>query len=206
MLKDGQEQAQIALTLERFQEGYTRRDLARLDPFMDLFVNDATIECIGTGGVLPGEDEWCLGRAAIRALVQQDWESWGDVELDVDEARIHVLGDVAWLSTTGVVTDVETRERSVADSLERARRLLDGDLRGEDKLAGLVRETTGTFLELQKGTTYIWPLRFAAVLVRQDGRWKFHQVQFSFPTAGLPDVRLAPDETDVEPDPGDAEL
>jgi len=198
MLKDAQEHAQVMLALERFQEGYSRRDVSRLDRFMELFASDASIECIGTGAVFPDEDEWCLGREAIRALLEQDWEYWGEVVLDLEEARIHALGDVAWVSASGVVSDVETRERSVADALERAHRLLDGDLPPEDKLLAMVRETTGTLLELQKGTTYIWPLRFTAVLIREDGRWKFHQLHYSFPTAGLPDVRLAPDEGGAE--------
>jgi ketosteroid isomerase-like protein len=188
----GPEQAQVLLALERFQEGYTRRDVARLDRFMDLFADDAAVECLGTGGVFPGEEEWCLGREAIRTLIQSDWETWGDLELDVDEARIHVLGDVAWLSASGVVTDDETREQSLADSLARMRWLLDQDLPADNTLSTIVREATGTLLELQQGTTYIWPLRFTAVLVKKEGRWKFHQMQFSFPTVGLPDVRLAP--------------
>ena len=196
MLKDEQELAQVVLALERFQEGYTRRDPARLGAFMDLFCDDAELEVIGTGAVAPGEGEWCLGPEAARRLVENDWEGWGDLEIDVEGARIHVLGDVAWLATTGTVTDAETEEQSIADSLERLHGLLEAEMPDEETLIEVVRESTGTLIELRRGTLYVWPLRFTAVLLKREGRWKFHQMQFAFPTAGLPSVRLPVEEVD----------
>lgn len=194
MPHDEQERAQVALTLERFQEGYARRDPARLDAFMALFVDDAELEVIGTGALTPGEDEWCLGPSAVRQLVASDWEGWGDLEIDTEGARIHILGDVAWVSTAGTVTDAETEEQSIADSLERVRWILGQEMAEEERLLEIVRESTGTLVELRRGTVYVWPIRFAAVLVKRGGRWRFHQMQFSFATAGLPDVRLPVDE------------
>ena len=196
MLKDEQELAQVVLALERFQEGYTRRDSSRLDAYMELFCDDADLEVIGTGAVAPGEGEWCLGPEATRRLVESDWEGWGDLEIDTEGARIHILGDVAWLATTGAVTDAETEEQSIADSLTRVRGLLEADTPDEDTLLEIVRESTSTLVELRRGTVYVWPLRFTAVLVKRDGRWKFHQMQVAFPTAGLPDVRLPVEEDD----------
>ena len=196
MPNDEQERAQVVLALERFQEGYTRRDPARLDAFMDLFCDDADLEVIGTGAVAPGEGEWCLGPHAARRLVESDWEGWGDLEIDTDDAHIHILGDVAWLATTGTVTDAETEEQSIADSVERVRALLAAEMPAEETLLEIVRESTGTLVELRRGTVYVWPLRFTAVLVKREGRWRFHQMQFAFATAGLPDVRLPVEEGD----------
>ena len=89
---------QVRLVLQRFQDGYTRRDVARLDEFMRLFADDAGLEVIGTNGVKPGVDEWYVDKAGARELVKGDWEGWGDLRLDVDGAHIQVRGDVAWLA------------------------------------------------------------------------------------------------------------
>jgi hypothetical protein len=91
----------VLALLRRFQEGYSARDVKALDDFMRLFADGA--ELIGTSGVTPGEEEWCLGRGPIRELVRKDWEVWGDVLLDLDRATIHVCGETAWVAVPGVV-------------------------------------------------------------------------------------------------------
>jgi hypothetical protein len=90
-------------TLQKFQDGYLRRDVSLIQDFRELFVPEDDLEVIGTGAIEPGDDEWCLGLDAACDLVQNDWEGWGDLTIDVADARIHVLGDVAWLATTGTV-------------------------------------------------------------------------------------------------------
>ena len=84
---------QVRAVLQRFQDGYTQRDVSRVDEFMTLFADAA--EVIGTNGARPGEGEWYVDRAGARELVQGDWETWGDLRLDVAGAHIDVRGDVA---------------------------------------------------------------------------------------------------------------
>ena len=36
--------------------------------------------------------------------MEDDWKYWGDVSLDVEGAKIHVLGGMAWLATSGTVS------------------------------------------------------------------------------------------------------
>ena len=67
---------EIKAVLLRFQEGYLQRDAAALDEFMQLFSSNTELEVIGTGGIYPGDDEWCCG-PAVRELVKNDWEGWG---------------------------------------------------------------------------------------------------------------------------------
>jgi len=43
--------------------------------------------------------------------------------------------------------------------------------------------------EGHRGEAYIWPIRFSAVLAREDGAWRFRQAHFSFPTTRFPDER-----------------
>ncbi len=188
-------------TLQKFQDGYEQRNVAAIEDFRALFIAGDDLEMIGTGAIEPGDDEWCLGSDAACDLVQNDWEGWGDVRLDVADARIHVLGSVAWLATTGAVTmDLDPNE-TIRDYLSYMQESAgDEGVDPRARMLELLRGATNTLFEAERGKQYIWPLRFTAVLVRAPGtgdgappangeRWLFHQVQFSFPTTRFPDVR-----------------
>lgn len=188
-------------TLKKFQDGYDRRDTSHIDEFRALFISEDDLEVIGTGAIEPGDDEWCLGLEASSALVVNDWEGWGDLVLDVADARIHVLGDVAWLATTGTVTmDLDTTE-TVRDYLSYLQEIAgDESTAPQARLTEILRGAANTLYEVERGKIYTWPVRFTAVLIRRPGsgngnlaaageRWQFHQIQFSFATTRFPDVR-----------------
>jgi hypothetical protein len=191
---DGELTARVRDVLQQFQDGYTARDLDRLDEFMELFAGADGLEVIGTGAYVEGKGEWCLEPEAVRRLVEGDWRFWGDLELDVAGARIHVLGDVAWLATAGTVTERVEADEGSENYLAYVQHLLDLDVTAREKMLEIVRDGANAIVEMQRGETYIWPLRFTAVLVRRDGRWRFHQMQFSFPTTRAPDVRILEEE------------
>lgn len=176
--------------LQKFQDGYDRRDAAVIDDFKSLFVPEMDLEVIGTGAVIPGDDEWCLGRDAVCQLLVNDWENWGDLRLDLPDARIHMLGDVAWLATTGTVNMELPQDDTYASYLESVRQALD-DRESDPKvrLLEILRGGTNTLFEAERGDEYTWPIRFTAVLVRRGGEWLIHQAQFSFATTRFPDVR-----------------
>lgn len=181
-------------TLRQFQNGYDRRDVSRLAEFRKLFVPEDELEVIGTGAIDPGDDEWCLGLDAAGSLFANDWEGWGDLALEVDDARIHVEGDVAWLATTGTVTmDLDVNE-TYLDHLDYIKEYASEEaIEPRGRLLEILRGCANTLFEAEQGEQYIWPLRFTAVLVRRSGengaRWLFHQLQFSFATTRFPDVR-----------------
>lgn len=192
---NAQEIQAVRDTLKMFQDGYDRREKAFLEDFRKLFVPEDELEVIGTGAIDPGDDEWCLGSDAAVGLVQNDWEGWGDLALDVADARIHVEGSVAWLATTGTVTMDLAPTETYRDYLSYMREVADDEaVDPRARLLEILRGGANTFFEAERGEMYIWPLRFTAVLVRRQGdngqpRWLFHQVQFSFPTTRYPDVR-----------------
>jgi hypothetical protein len=174
--------------LQIFQDGYTRRDLTQLDAFMELFNLD--VEVIGTNGVKPGTDEWYMNRDTARELVQGDWESWGDLRLDLDSASIHALGEVGWIAAAATVTQI-FGEENYASYLNFVKSLIDQPgISAEQKLHNILRGGTNTVYELRRGEKFIWPLRFTAIVVRKPAGWKFAQVNFSFPTVYYPDVRI----------------
>jgi hypothetical protein len=178
-------------TLQKFQDGYHMRDVSLLPDFRKLFVNDDELEVIGTGAIEPGDGEWCLGIDASCALISNDWEGWGDLVLDVADARIHVMGDVAWLATTGTVTMELDQEDTYQDTIDFLTESVAGDAKmtSRERLIEILRGASNTLYEVERGKRYVWPLRFSAVLVSRDGQWLFHQIQFSFATTRFPDVR-----------------
>ncbi|NTU74636.1 MAG: nuclear transport factor 2 family protein [Anaerolineaceae bacterium] len=181
----------VRAVLAKFQEGYVKRDQVMLDEIMDLFIPEDDLELIGTGGHIPGEDEWCLGLPMAREVVSSDWKGWGDVRYDVQGARIHVLGDAAWLATAATVCmKLPIREgyQNLLDYLK------DSLQQPADDPAlvvmDILRRSSNTLYEFSLGEDFIWPLRFTAVLVKRQEKWLFAQMQFSFSTTRFPDVRL----------------
>src|SRR5574338_63354 len=161
-------ESEIRLLLERFQEGYTRRDVRQVEAFMELFSADA--EVIGTNGVRPGVDEWYLNRASARELVEGDWEGWGDLRLDLESMSVHSRGEVGWVAATATVTKIIGSENYAA-YLQFIKTFLDDrDLRAEQKLLYILRGGANTVYELRRGEKFIWALRFTAVVLREaDG-------------------------------------
>lgn len=183
---------EIRRLLQRFQDGYARRDASQLEPFMALFMEDA--EVIGTNGIEPGVEEWYLGRDAARDLVAGDWDSWGHLLLHLAGASIRVRGEVGWIAAAGTVTQTIGPE-NYADFLAHVKAFIDGaDLPAEQKLHYILRGGANTVYELGRGERFVWPLRLTAVVIRQSDGWKFGQLHFAYPTIYFPDVRVTADD------------
>jgi hypothetical protein len=181
---------QVRQVLQRFQDYYTHRDPALLDTFLELLADD-DLEVIGANGLRPSEGEWYLGKSAARELFLGDWQSWGDLHLDVQNATIRVNGKSAWLSATGTVSMNIPAEKNYADYLEFVRQYLDtSNISAEEKLLYILRGGNNTLYELRRGEDFVWPIRFTAVLTLHETDWKFQHMQFSFPTIYFPDVRI----------------
>lgn len=179
---------EIRALLDAFQQGYTQRDLAQVDAFLDLFSED--IEVIGTNGQKPGVDEWYLDRASARELVHGDWEGWGDLRLDPASTSIRARGDVGWIAASATVSQTIGNE-NYESYLDFVRKFLDeSTLPAQQKLHYILRGGTNTVYEISRGDKFVWPLRLTAVVVREAPGWKFAQLNFSFPTVYFPDVRI----------------
>lgn len=185
---------EVRSLLQKFQDGYTARDQNRLNTFMELFSDkDQSLEVIGTFASEPGENEWCRGRDAVRQMISSDWEHWGDVTFDVSHANIFVHENVAWLSTTAQVKDIISNEYRYRGFLEFAKDVIDEEPSKEDdksKMLDILLLGNELLAEILKGETCIWPFRFTALAVKQNNRWQFHHMQFSFATTRAPDIRL----------------
>ena len=181
-------QDEIRTLMKTFQDGYTHRDLSKVDTFMELFTVDA--EVIGTNGLRPGVDEWYVGRSAARVLVEDDWAEWGDLRVNIEAASITTRGDVGWIAAPATV--IKTIGVENYDSyLEFVKNYLATSTQSaEHKLHFILRGGTNTIYELNRGEHFVWALRLTAVVIREKEEWKFAQMNFSFPTINFPDVRI----------------
>ena len=174
--------------LQRFQQGYIDRDLSKVDEFLNLFTENA--EVIGTNGQKAGLDEWYPDRRSARELIEGDWQSWGDVRLDLASSRIEEKSEIAWVSCPCTVTQKFGADH-YQSYLNFVKQFLEtSTLPAEEKLHYILRGGTNTVYELHRGETFVWALRLTAVLLHTNEGWKFAQLHFSFPTIYFPDVRL----------------
>lgn len=172
----------VRAILQYFQNGYTARDVSQLDTFMLLFHPAEDIEMIGIGAAQRAAAEWFEGHARIREIIESDWLYWGDVCLDVDGARITIHGDVAWLSTTGTVTQTQAFDTAIQFHLEDMKAIFDRQgLSADEKLMEATHYGMRRLRERSKGLGYQWPFTFTAVLLKDGPCWHFHTLHWAMP-------------------------
>jgi hypothetical protein len=172
--------------IRRFQEGYTKRDIKAVDEYVEsLFTGEEDVLVIGTGA-----EEWCLGIQQIKELIESDWRYWGDVLIDPDKAVISSEGDTAWFYVEGMLKNRDgSEEKYLNNLLEEMKRIAEGEGSPREKILDMLQDASYNLLQLEGGAEYVWPFRFCGVAVKREGKWMFHQLQFSFPTVMPPDER-----------------
>ncbi len=166
---------EIRSVLQRFQEGYCRRDVPGAAEFAgELFVSGRDVVIIGTGAAQRGGYEWCEGPEEACGIIAEDWRSWGDLILDMERAHIDRHDEVAWVATVGIVCRHSAgRGEAVQAGLQPTPvHDLPPQLQRLASSAGL---TGGNRQQL------VWPVRWSAVLIRSDAGWAFSQMHFSYP-------------------------
>jgi len=95
----------IINAMNKFQDGYSQRDISLLDEFMsELFGAEENVRIIGTGAVNPGGYEWCDGIEKAQEPFESDWKYWGDLRKDIKNAKIDIKDNTAWIALCGTVT------------------------------------------------------------------------------------------------------
>jgi hypothetical protein len=179
-------QNEVRRVLEKFQEGYTRREVSEIDFYMEeLFSKAGDTLVVGTA-----DSEWCMGINDIKRLIESDWKYWGDLKLDVEGAVVSSYGEVAWLTTEGVVSSTSSADKMYGKYIEKVKDTLSQEAAEKDKLIDILKSVSICLYENNLGNEVIRPIRFTAVLVKADGKWRFHNIHFSHATILPADVRI----------------
>jgi len=177
---------EIRKVLQVFQDGYTKRDLNYVDEYMkEVFLLDEDLVVIGTDA-----EELCLGIDATRGIVQSDWKFWGDFKMNVEDAIICVNGEVAYFTTKAILNRIVPTEKILQWISGSAEYTFKSEKTQKQKIMEVLWNIVDFLCESEKGETYITPMRFSGVLVKEDGRWLIQHAQYSDYTDGIPGVRI----------------
>lgn len=86
---------EIIDVLQKFQEGYTKRDTSFIDGFLEMFTDDIVYMGIAS-------HEFFKGKESVRKLTLWDWEKWFDLNVPVSEENIRIDNEAAWFEIIGV--------------------------------------------------------------------------------------------------------
>ncbi len=180
---------EIREVLQRFQVGYTERDIKKVDAFVEeLFITGENTCVLGTG-----TGELFLGSERVKTLIKDDWEYWGNVNIDWENAHIFLEGEVAWFATTGSVKytfeDTAERYESYIDFIKK--KAEEVELTPKQKITFINWVLTLAYHQREeKKREYLWPLRLSGILLKNVDKWKIVHLQFSIPKANFPDERF----------------
>jgi hypothetical protein len=186
--------SELMEVLNVFQEAYIRRDITTIDNFMNaLFDKTENVIVLGTSG-----SELCIGYEEVRNIFLSDWEYWGDLRINANEATIVPLGNTALIYTTGTIKySFNSKSDTYSRYLSYVKKYFDGispNSKKTDKVKLTEINWTLCHLLSQRNTMerdYLWDLRVSFVLIKKETGWIIKQMQFSLPVVGhLPDVRI----------------
>ena len=181
-MKDNKNIEDVRTVLQKFQNGYKQRDLEKLDDFIALFVQNKDVELIGIGASRRGGYEWFQGIKEVKEIIHSDWEYWGDVEIDVAGAKIHVDGNISWLTTSGTLEQTDTFDEALPIYLEQMKGILEEEnMDPDEKLLEASHFGVRRLRERLKGTGYLWPFVISAILRKEADQWLFHTLHWSMP-------------------------
>lgn len=185
---------ELIKVLDTFQKGYIERDLKKIDSFMDsLFDKDEAVVVIGTSN-----GEFCLSYDEVKDLFLSDWEYWGDLRINTNEASIVPLGSTALIYVPGTVKyTFYSNNSTYTRYLGYVKQYFqegNEDCNKPNKVKLTEINWKLSHLLSQRDSNkrvYLWDLRISFVLKKKETRWIIKQMQFSLPVVGhLPDIRI----------------
>lgn len=187
----------IREVLRQFQVGYTAGDVEKVETFMEeLFIIGEETCALGTS-----TEELFLGSEEVKTLIRDDWEYWGDFNMDWERAHISVKDEVAWFATTASVkhTFEDTPERYDSYVNFIKNKAEETGLTSKEKIAFINWVLALTYHQRSdEKREYLWPVCLSGVLLKRENKWKFTHLQFSIPKANFPDERFESSKEYVE--------
>lgn len=180
---------EIRALLGRFEAAYAKRDLEGVSRLVgEFFLPGKTPVVLGTG-----TGELFLGADEIEGLIRSDFRSWGDMRLDLAQARIGLTEKSAWVAVPGAVRYAFENGASVDGSLcGFVRSALADEARAPLNRLALVNLVLSHALhQREESARSCWlPMHLSGALERTGAGWKFASMQFSMPRESFPDERV----------------
>ena len=159
-----------------------------------LFHEDCPPIIIGTSN-----DEWCFGIEEAEKLFVSDWEGWGNVSIEIENAVYSNSGAYSWFYVpAGVEYSFEDSAETYAAFMEMTIEIAKGNKKPLPK-AGEIIWLLSHLLHTRATDVrnYIWDMTISGVLENIEG-WKIKTMQFSIPVLSpYSDVRTDADQDDA---------
>lgn len=188
-INDTISQCEIRNLIRKFQQGYRERNLKNVNSFTEeIFLNSDDISILGTatGEVFVGFDD-------VRWLIKDDWESWGDVNIDCENAYISANDNIAWFSTYGSVKYIFEHTQERYDRYVHYIKAIaeDSKLTPKQRVAFINWVLTLNYHQRNgQVREYFWPMGLSGVLVKKEYGWKVIHLHFSMAMSNFPDERF----------------
>ena len=174
---------EVKEVLEGFQELYSKKDMRSLDDY----VNSAFSFKDGLAVLGSEMNQWCCNAEEIKKLIKShladENNCWKEIKFKFDEAKVFANENTAWVVSIGSIKNTISEDKRIADTIEKVKEILGEEEKSRTKVLDAARKMANTLKEVEQGEVYFWPLRFTAVLIKENDTWKFHQMQFSFDSA-----------------------
>ncbi|GKX30355.1 hypothetical protein SH1V18_28350 [Vallitalea longa] len=189
---------EITKILEKYQKGYTEKNIDNVDSYMkELFIDDDSIITIGTS-----RSEWCFGLEECKKLIESDWKYWGEFKIDYENAKINSKGNTAWFLSDCIISWDEEEDYNewcddlVADYFNENGRFINYNSLSKVamlnlQLAFILKSATGF-----RGINVPFPVRLSGVLTNKKNQWFISKLHFSVPMSSYPEWRIDYDNMD----------
>jgi hypothetical protein len=173
----GQSNKQLNEVFKKFQEGYSKRDTAVVEKFTtDLCAKDISI--VGTG-----EDEWIQGIDQAKNLFKNDWAYWLNLSIDTTGVELEQLDNVAFFKVRGMVSITFPNKATAYDyAMVQLQQAVNTEKTNQTKLLAYSSQASDLIQKIEAGSLELkYSIRITGALTKQNGKWQFKQLVFSFP-------------------------
>ncbi|MCM1989170.1 nuclear transport factor 2 family protein [Oceanirhabdus seepicola] len=130
----------------------------------------------------PNENPAAIGSENIEKMILQQREKWDEMKLNINESIISIEGDTASIVSCGLLKKASTSDELLSKEWNNIKETLQKEGKGTDKLLEVQKQIAYAFKELSFGEESLWEFRFEALAVKEENKWKFHNIQFSYPS------------------------
>ncbi len=173
---DTDSRSSISQLLTDFQSRYLN-----LETPTNLVVGDMFLSYDDIYVVDPNEIPAAIGSGQIEEIINLQRDKWDSMTLSIDESIISVEGDTAFIITNGIFKKTTPTEEFLEKEWQRVKETLQKEGNGTDKLFEAQKQIANAFKESSFGEESLWEFRFEALAVKEDGKWRFHNVHFTCP-------------------------
>lgn len=127
----------------------------------------------------------------IKGNINKDKAAWKTLQnlkhtwqkLAVDEKAVYsdVSGTTAWIVCNGLASRTINEQEGAEALMANIQKLVDMDIESKEKLFSVQKQVADYFLQYAKGEYFLWPIRIAAMFIKENGQWKLYGMSFSYP-------------------------